>query len=84
MTVNGKSGCAGCDHGVVPIGSPNELGLAVTTTDGTVYVVENAHKLYPKIYQARFEGLSLAVIGKVIQRIGKITWIQPTSLKVVN
>ncbi|MDA1052388.1 MAG: YHS domain-containing protein [Planctomycetota bacterium] len=84
VTVEGKSGCAGCDHGVVPIGSPNELGLAVNARDGTVFVVEDAHKLYPKVYKDRFEGLPLAVTGKVIKRDGKITWIQPTSLKVIN
>ncbi len=84
VTVEGKSGCAGCDHGVVPIGSPDELGLAVNAKDGTVFVVEDAHKLYPKVYKDRFEGLPLAVTGKVIKRDGKITWIQPTNLKVIN
>ena len=84
VTVKGKSGCAGCDHGVVPIGSPDELGLAVNAKDGTVYVVEDAHKLYPKVYEARFEGLPLAVTGKVLKRDGKIAWIQPTDLKVIN
>ena len=84
VTVKGKSGCAGCDHGVVPIGSPNELGLAVNAKDGTVYVVEDAHKLYPKVYKHRFEGLPLSVTGKVLKRAGKIAWIQPTELKVVN
>ena len=84
VTVKGKSGCAGCDHGVVPIGSPDELGLAVNAKDGTVYVIEDAHKLYPKVYQARFEEVSIAVTGKVLKRAGKITWIQPTDLKVVN
>jgi len=84
VTIEGKSGCAGCDHGVVPISSPDELGLAVNTKDGTVFVIEDAHKLYPKVYKDRFEGLPLAVTGKVIKRDGKIAWIQPTDLKVVN
>ncbi|MBI3464694.1 MAG: hypothetical protein HY000_16810 [Planctomycetes bacterium] len=84
MTVQGKSGCAGCDHGVVPIGSPNELGLAVNAADGQVYVVEDAHKLYPKVYEQRFEGLALEVTGKVLKRSGKIVWIQPSQLKVVE
>ena len=35
-------------------------------------------------YEDRFEGLPVAVTGKVIKRDGKITWIQPTNLKVVN
>ena len=84
VTVKGKSGCAGCDHGVVPIGSPDELGLAVNAKNGAVFVIEDAHKLYPKVYKDRFEGLPLAVTGKVIKRDGKIAWIQPTELKVVN
>lgn len=84
VTVEGKSGCAGCDHGVVPIGSPDELGLAVNAKDGTVYVVEDAHKLYPKVYEARFEGLPLIVRGKVLKRDGNIAWLQPTDLKVIN
>lgn len=68
----------------MPIDAPDQLGLAVKAKDGTVYVVENAHKLYPQVYENRFEGLPLAVTGKVIKRDGKITWIQPTTLKVVN
>lgn len=44
VTIQGKTGCAGCDHGVVPLGSPDELGLAVNAADGNVYVVEDAHK----------------------------------------
>ncbi len=84
LTVKGTSGCAGCDHGVVPIGSPNELGLAVNANDGKVYVVENAHQLYPDVYEKRFEGLLLEVAGKVLKQDGKITWIQPSKLRVVN
>ena len=84
VTIEGKSGCAGCDHGVVPIGSPDKLGLAINAKDGTVYVVEDAHKLYPKVYVDRFEGLPLTVTGRVLKRKGKIAWIQPTDLKVIN
>ena len=82
FAIQGTSGCAGCDHGVVPIGSPDELGLAVRGKDGSVFVVEDAHKLYPKVYRDRFEGLSLRVTGKIIKREGKIAWIQPASLQV--
>lgn len=84
VSIKGKSGCAGCDHGVTPIGSPDELGLSVTADDGKVYVVEDAHKLYPKVYTNRFEELPLEVAGKVLKRDGKITWIQPSQLKVLN
>lgn len=84
VTVTGRSGCAGCDHGVVPIGAKDTLGLAVNTPDGKVYVVEDAHKLYPDVYQKRFGGLQLQVTGKVLKRNGKIAWIQPSRLKVLN
>ncbi len=84
ITVKGKSGCAGCDHGVVPIGAADTLGLAVNTTDGRVYVVEDAHKLYPKVYEKRFDGLSIEVSGKVLKRKGKFAWIKPRQLKVLN
>jgi hypothetical protein len=49
-----------------------------------VYVIENAHKLYPHVYEDRFEGLPLEVTGHVIKRDGKTAWIQPTNLKVIN
>lgn len=84
VTVTGKSSCAGCDHGVAPIRSPDQLGLAISAADGKVYVVEEAHKLYPTIYEHRFEGLPLEVSGKVLKRNGKVTWIEPSRLKVLN
>jgi hypothetical protein len=79
VAVQGKSGCAGCDHGVVPIGSPDELGLAVNAKNGTVFVVEDAHKLYPQVYKDRFEGLPLSVTGKVIKRDGNLSGIESAS-----
>ncbi len=84
VSITGKSGCAGCDHGVKPIGAPNELGLAVNASDGQVYVVENAHQLYPKLYEDRFNGVQLAVSGKVIKREGKVTWLEPREVKLLN
>ncbi len=84
VTVKGRSGCAGCDYGVVPIGAKDTLGLAVNTADGRVFVIEDAHKLYPDVYKNRFEGLPLKVSGKVLKRDGKITWIQPSQLEVLN
>lgn len=83
VNIEGKSGCAACDHGVVPMSAPDQLGLAVKAKNGTIYVVENAHKLYPKVYEARFEGLPLTVTGHVIKRDGKIAWIRPTRLKIL-
>ena len=80
----GRSGCAACEHGVTPIGSPDELGLAINMADGQVIVVEGAHKLYPEVYAARFEGQPLRVAGKVIKTEGKVTWLQPASLEVVK
>jgi YHS domain-containing protein len=84
VTIMGKSGCAGCDYGVTPIGAPDELGLAVSTADGKVYVVEDAQKLYRDVYENRFEGVSLKVSGNVLKQDGKITWIQPKQLQVLN
>ena len=80
VMVTGKSGCAGCDFGVQPIGS-DELGLAVKTNDGKVFIVEDAHKLYPQVYEKRFEGLSLSLQGEVVKTDGQFTWIRPISLK---
>ncbi|MBC8351863.1 MAG: hypothetical protein H8E66_07730 [Planctomycetes bacterium] len=84
ITVTGKSGCAACDHGVSPISSPNELGLAVKAADGKIYIVENAHQLYPKVYEDRFSGLRLSVAGTVVKQAGKISWISPKELKILN
>ena len=84
ITVKGKSACAGCEHGVAPIGAPDELGLAVNGRDGKVYVIEDTHKLYPNVYEKRYDGLPLQVSGTVLKTDGKITWIKPKSLKVVN
>ena len=84
VTVTGKSACAGCEHGVAPIGAPEELGLAVNAPDGKVYVVEDAHKKYPNIYKRRYDGLPLQLSGTVLKADGKITWIKPQALKILN
>lgn len=84
VSVSGTSTCAGCEHGITPLGSPEELGLAVNTTDGRVIVVEDAHKLYPAAYASRFKGQQLRVRGQVIKTDGKVSWLQPSSLDVLN
>jgi YHS domain-containing protein len=84
VSVRGKSGCAGCEFGVSPLGNPKELGLALKSADGKVYVVEKAHELYPKVYEDRFDGLQLSVRGSILKRDGKVAWITPTDLKVIN
>jgi YHS domain-containing protein len=84
ITVEGRSGCAGCEHGVTPIGASDTLGLAVNTPDGHVYVVEDAHQLYPKLYKDRFSGQQLRVSGEILRQKGKITWVRPKELNVVN
>ena len=83
-TFSGRVGCAGCEYGVKLIGSPNEMGLAVTTSDGQVIVVEDAHLKWPKIYQARFDGNQVEVSGQVIRQQGKFKWLKPTELKAVT
>lgn len=83
VKVTGRTGCAGCDYGVSPIGAPDELGLAVTTPDGQVFVVENAHTKWPSIYKARYAGQNVKVTGRVIKTQGKIKWVEPIELKVL-
>ena len=84
VTITGKSACAGCEHGVAPIGAPDELGLAVNAPGGKVYVVEDAHKKYPNIYAKRYDGLPLQVTGTVVKTSGKFTWIKPQTLRVLK
>ncbi len=80
ISATGASGCAACDHGVKPLGSPQELGLAINNGID-ILVVEDAHRLYPEIYKSRFDGIQLAVSGTVIQQKGNIKWVQPTELR---
>jgi len=84
VTVRGSSTCAACEHGVKPVGASDTLGLAINSADGGVFVVEDAHRLYPSIYKGRYDGLPLEVSGQVVKRSGKIAWIKPTYLKVLN
>jgi len=84
VSIKGKSGCGTCDHGVVTLGAPDVMSLSVTTPDGTIYIVEDAHKLYPDVYKHRFDELPLAVSGIQLKRDGKIVWIQPTKLESLN
>lgn len=80
----GRSGCAACEFGVTPLGSPDELGLAVVRRDGRITVVEGAHASYPQIYKDRFDGQQLAVEGRIVKSQGRIDWLEPTSLQVIN
>ncbi|MFT5525398.1 MAG: YHS domain-containing protein [Pirellulaceae bacterium] len=84
ISIKGVSGCAGCDHGVAPLKSPQELGLAVVAADGSIYVIEEAHALYKQIYEARFGEINLAVSGTIIQRKGKFVWLEPRSVKALQ
>ena len=84
LVVRGKSGCAGCEHGVAPIGAPDTLGLVLDADDGQVYVVEDAHELYSDIYERRFDGLPLELTGTALKREGKITWIRPQKLNLLK
>lgn len=83
LTIMGKTGCAACEHGVHPVGSPDELGLAVTAADGTIFVIEDAHSRWPAIYKSRFDGKSVKVSGTVIKREGKFAWVSPNDLTVL-
>lgn len=81
IQVQGKTACAACEFGVTPINAPDELGLAVTTTDGQIYVIEESHTRWPQLYKDRFAGKQVAVSGSVIKTKGNITWIKPSDLK---
>lgn len=80
----GRSGCAACEFGVKPIQAPDQLGLAVVSGDGQVTVVEGAHVSHPAIYEDRFSHRNLEVQGKIVKTSGKFTWIEPTSIKVMQ
>ncbi len=84
LTVSGRSGCAACEFGVTPVGSPDELGLAIVGRDGQITVVENAHKSYPQIYQDRFQGQTLVAQGEIVKQQGNITWLNPSSLRLAR
>lgn len=84
IKVAGRAGCAGCEFGVKPLSAPEELGLAIVGEDGNITVVENAHMKYPQIYKSRFEGKQLVAEGTVIKTKGRISWLRPDSLKVMN
>lgn len=80
----GRSGCAACEFGVTPLSNPDELGLAVVGKDGQITVIEGAHQAYPQIYEERFAEKQLAVEGRIVKTEGKIRWLEPSSLRVVN
>ncbi len=84
VSIEGRAGCAGCEHGVSPIGTPSELGLAVNTEDGYVFVVEEAHRLFPKLYEDRFDGQTLRVTGTLLKKEGKYAWLKPAKVELVH
>ena len=79
----GKTACAGCEFGVTPLGAPKELGLAVATTDGKVYVIEEGHTRWPQIYKGRFDGQQVSVSGMIVKTAGNVAWVKPTNLTVL-
>ena len=81
VTVSGRSSCAACEHGVTPLGAPDELGLAIVGADGRVTVVEDAHRTHPQIYKNRFQELSLVAQGEVVRQEGNVTWLKASTLQ---
>ena len=81
VSVTGQTSCAGCEHGVKPLGDPDQHGLAVVDDAGKIYVVEAAHTLYPRLYEDRFEGRRLALTGEVLRQEGAVAWVRPISLR---
>ena len=84
VTVTGISTCAGCEHGVSPIGAPDELGLGLETKTGLLYVIEGAHQRYPDLYQARFKKQKLQVRGTIVKADGDVRWLEPQELSALN
>ncbi|MEX2139446.1 MAG: hypothetical protein WD894_09305 [Pirellulales bacterium] len=84
VSIEGTTACAGCQYGVGPLGAPDEMGLAIDSADGKVYIVEDAHNRYAKVYQDRFDGLSVRLTGSVIKQDGKFRWVRPTRLELVT
>ncbi|MBP86541.1 MAG: hypothetical protein CMJ64_07490 [Planctomycetaceae bacterium] len=84
VSIEGRSGCAACDHGVHPIRDGGQLGLAVKSQDGKVYIVEGAHRDYKNTYEGRFDGLPLKVTGSVLKESGQFVWLDPKDVTVVN
>ena len=80
VTVAGSAACAACEHGVSPLGHPDELGLAIVTADGQIVVVEQAHTRYPTEYKNRFQHQKLQVTGQIIKKEGKVSWLMPVTL----
>lgn len=81
IQIQGKTSCAACEFGVKPIHAPEELGMAVTTAQGKIFVIEESHTRWPKLYKDRYDGVRVAVSGNVIKTEGNISWIQPSAIK---
>lgn len=84
VSIKGTTGCAACEYGVHPKKDPKELGLAVKSNDGNVYVIEGAHKSHSDLYKSRFQSLKISVKGKEIARKGKFVWLEPQSIEQVQ
>lgn len=80
VSISGTTGCAACEYGVHPKQDPDELGLAVKSDDGKIYVIEGAHASHPDLYKSRFQSLKVSVKGKQIAHKGKFVWLEPQSI----
>ncbi|WP_417390855.1 YHS domain-containing protein [Gimesia sp.] len=84
VSISGTTGCAACEYGVHPRQNPDELGLAVKSADGKIYVIEGAHASHPELYKGRFQSLAVNVKGKQIAQKGKFIWLEPQSIETVK
>ena len=82
VRISGMTVCAQCDYGVRPIRHPHKLGMAVRS-GGRIYVIEEAHVKYPRIYARRFDGDRVMVRGRIIRESGRFAWIEPASIKML-
>lgn len=84
ITATGTTSCAACSHGVHPLRDPDQLGLAVSTPDGRLFVVEGAHAQFPQLYADRFQGKKVKVTGRVIETRGNVSWVEPQIVTALN
>ena len=84
VSITGTTGCAACEYGVHPKKDPEQLGLAVKTKDGKIYVIEGAHDSHPDLYKSRFQNLKIKVKGKQLESKDNIVWLDPQSIEKLN
>lgn len=84
VSVKGRAACAVCDYRVSPLRDPDQLGMAVVDAQGRIFVLEEAHRRFPKLYADRFDRRTVVVTGKELKRSGNVVWLDPQHVEVVQ